>query len=162
MSEITVGMKLQSVKSGIIATVLDVNDKYRTAKIMLSNGTSRTNTLGTLKDKRSWRILGEEEEEAVEEEKLVPMPGAEKLAELKDEIDNAGETLNKIIDHDPTKIDPELIGKFVKKAQKLITGLRRDNSGYHVIIEYNGMTKVFDDKNLQNIRSALGQIYRGE
>lgn len=83
------------------------------------------------------------------EENLVPMPGAEKLAELKKEVQLG-------------MIDKAVLVKFVKKAQKLITQASHDETGYHIVINVNGKDIFYNDKNLQNIRSAIGHIYRGE
>ena len=83
--------------------------------------------------------------EKAEEHQLVQMPGTE--------------------DSDWGKkhwADAALMNKFVKKAQKLITSASHDKTGYHVTIMYDGKTKSFNDKNLQNIRSEIGFIYRGE
>jgi hypothetical protein len=85
----------------------------------------------------------------VVEENLVPMPGAEKLAELKEEVQS-------------DMIDKVVFVKFVKKAQRLITQATHDSHGYHVTINVNGKDIFYHDKNLQNIRSAIGHIYRGE
>lgn len=91
----------------------------------------------------------EEKELETMEENLVPMPGSEKLAELKQEVANS-------------IIDDAVLGKFVKKAQKLITQATKADDGYHITINVNGKDVSYIDKNLQNIRSAIGHIYRGE
>lgn len=85
----------------------------------------------------------------VVEENLVPMPGADKLKDLKQEVTN-------------DMIDQAVFAKFVKKAQRLITKAIHDKNGYHVTINVNGKDIFYHDKNLQNIRSAIGHIYRGE
>ena len=84
-----------------------------------------------------------------EKPELVPMPGTEDP--------DWGEKHYK-----SDTIDEAILDKFVKKAQKLITSVYRDETGYHVTISYNDKTKSFNDKNLQNIRSEIGFIYRGE
>lgn len=83
------------------------------------------------------------------EPELVPMPGTEDP--------DWGEKHYK-----SNTIDEAVFVKFVKKAQRLITAASHDDTGYHVTISYDGKTKSYDDKNLQNIRSAIGHIYRGE
>ena len=85
----------------------------------------------------------------VVEENLVPMPGAEKLAELKKEVQS-------------DMIDEKVFSKFVKKAQRLITKASHSKDGYDITINVNGKDINYHDKNLQNIRSAIGHIYRGE
>lgn len=105
----------------------------------------------TCADGTSYAEVGKEIAEQAkikaEEPKMVQMPGTEDP--------NWGEKHY-------TDRDENLMSKFVKKAQKLITSAYRDDAGYHVTISYEGKTKSFDDKNLQNIRSAIGHIYRGE
>lgn len=65
-------------------------------------------------------------------------------------------------EHASNNIDDAVLSKFVKKAQKLITFASHDKIGYHIVISYNGKVKDYHDKNLQNIKSAIGHIYRGE
>lgn len=59
-------------------------------------------------------------------------------------------------------IDEVVLSKFVKKAQKLITQAIHDKNGYHITINVNNKEIFYHDKNLQNIRAAIGRIYRGE
>lgn len=86
---------------------------------------------------------------SIDSVELVPMPGAEKLSELKEDVQS-------------DMIDNAVLIKFVKKAQRIITQASHDETGYHVTISFNNKTKSYNDKNLQNIRSAIGHIYRGE
>ena len=136
MSEIIVGTKLRSNTSDVIATVTKINKKYNSAIVDLSDGTNNSILLGTLKN--DWTII--EDDEPIKNDEPVTVETA-------------------VTNND---IDQELLSKFVKKAQKLIVAARRDTSGYHITTSYNGNTKTFNDKNLQNIRSAIGKIYRGE
>ena len=101
---------------------------------------------------------------------LVPMPGAEKLAELKEEYCEDGtsyadigkEIAAQAKEKANNVIDNAVFIKFVKKAQRLITGATHSKDGYHITINVNGKEISYHDKNLQNIRSAIGHIYRGE
>lgn len=114
------------------------------------------------------------EKELAKEEKLVPMPGAEKLAELKEEYCEDGRKYSdigkEIAEQAKAKaeackssmIDKVVLSKFVKKAQKMITQAAHDSNGYHITVNVNGKEIFYHDKNLQNIRAALGHIYRGE
>jgi len=91
--------------------------------------------------------LVKEEIEAVkvEEPELVPMPGAEKLTELKDGY-----------------IDPTLLAKLTKKEQKLVTSLFKNEKGYHVTYEFNGKSDFFDSKSMYKIGLKLKYTYKGE
>lgn len=94
---IEVGTVLRATKTGAIGTIIEVNDKFKTAIIEMGDGSSTNYSISTLKDKRRWLPVDAKEEEATIEEEnapempeevhnLVPMPGAEKLADLKKSV----------------------------------------------------------------------------
>lgn len=92
----------KSVSNGEIIKVIGFDDKSKQCIVELENGKTRAYSSATLKDKRKFTLIAEElsnEEYAeigkeiaeqaklkVENHKLVPMPGIEKLEELKNEI----------------------------------------------------------------------------
>ena len=100
---IEVGTVLRTIKTGAIGTIVEVNDRFKTAIIEMEDGSSANYSVSTLKDKRRWLPVDVEEEEVkeatIEEENvpemseevhnLVPMPGAEKLADLKKPVNKA-------------------------------------------------------------------------
>ena len=100
---IEVGTVLRATKTGAMGTIVEVNDRFKTAIIEMEDGSSANYSVSTLKDKRRWLPVGVEEEEVkeatIEEENapemseevhnLVPMPGAEKLADLKKSVNKA-------------------------------------------------------------------------
>ena len=100
---IEVGTVLRATKTGAMGTIVEVNDRFKTAIIEMEDGSSANYSVSTLKDKRRWLPVDAEEEEAkeatIEEENapemseevhnLVPMPGAEKLADLKKPVNKA-------------------------------------------------------------------------
>lgn len=166
MTDITIGTKLRAVKTGLIATVADVNKKYRTAFVEFNDDTNASYSLSTLKDKRRFVVVTNDDDvesvkkqesealEAVSEEHI-----EDPLEEHIVDVEVKEETVEKT---SSSTIDPIVFGKFVKKAQKLITKAIHDENGYHVTIDVNGKNISYNDKNLQNIRSAIGHIYRGE
>ena len=97
---IEVGTVLRATKTGTMGTIVEVNDKFKTAIIEMEDGGSTNYSVSTLKDKRRWLPVDVKEEEvkeaAIEEENapevpeeahnLVPMPGAEKLVDLKKSV----------------------------------------------------------------------------
>lgn len=94
---IEVGTVLRATKTGAIGTIIEVNDKFKTAIIEMGDGSSTNYSISTLKDKRRWLPVDAKEEEATIEEEnapempeevhnLVPMPGTEKLADLKKSV----------------------------------------------------------------------------
>ena len=97
---IEVGTVLRATKTGAMGTIVEVNDRFKTAIIEMEDGSSTNYSVSTLKDKRRWLPVDVEEEEVkeatIEEENapemseevhnLVPMPGAEKLADLKKSV----------------------------------------------------------------------------
>ena len=97
---IEVGTVLRATKTGAMGTIVEVNDRFKTAIIEMEDGSSANYSVSTLKDKRRWLPVGVEEEEVkeatIEEENapemseevhnLVPIPGAEKLADLKKSV----------------------------------------------------------------------------
>ena len=72
-------MKYQNKQTGVVAELVEMNDKSK--MVILQGEKPISCTISTFK--RWWKKV----EEQVQEEKLVPMPGAEKLAELKAEVD---------------------------------------------------------------------------
>ena len=91
---IEVGTVLRATKTGAIGTIVKVNDKFKTAIIEMEDGSSTNYSVSTLKDKRRWLPVDVKEEEVTIEEEnapevpegahnLAPMPGTEKLADLK-------------------------------------------------------------------------------
>ena len=100
---IEVGTVLRATKTGAMGTIVEVNDKFKTAIIEMEDGSSTNYSVSTLKDKRRWLPVDVEEEEVkeatIEEENapemseevhnLVPIPGAEKLADLKKSVNKA-------------------------------------------------------------------------
>ena len=100
---IEVGTVLRATKTRAMGTIVEVNDRFKTAIIEMEDGSSANYSVSTLKDKRRWLPVDVEEEEVkeatIEEENapemseevhnLVPMPGAEKLADLKKPVNKA-------------------------------------------------------------------------
>ena len=100
---IEVGTVLRATKTGAMGTIVEVNDRFKTAIIEMEDGSSANYSVSTLKDKRRWLPVDVEEEEVkeatIEEENapemseevynLVPMPGAEKSADLKKPVNKA-------------------------------------------------------------------------
>lgn len=98
MANITLGTTLKTIK-GEFAKVIAIHEKSKQAIIEFEDGKTRAYSFPTLKDKRKFTIIEDEEvqepkaenenaEEAVSESHLVPMPGIEKLEELKKEVGN--------------------------------------------------------------------------
>ena len=93
------GIQFKNTTTEEIATITEVNDKYKTVIVKLENGKSMTYSFSTIKDKRRWipvestkaeieEIVKETVEETTEvESHLVPMPDIEKLEELKKEYE---------------------------------------------------------------------------
>ena len=93
------GIQFKNTKTEEIATITEVNDKYKTVIVKLENGKSMTYSFSTIKDKKRWipvestkaeieEIVEETVEETTEvESHLVPMPDIEKLEELKKEYE---------------------------------------------------------------------------
>ena len=98
------GIQFKNTDTEEIATITEVNDKYKTVIVELENGKSMTYSFSTIKDKRRWipvedaapvELTDEEISyiendveatiEAAADRGLVPMPGIEKLEELKKE-----------------------------------------------------------------------------
>ena len=98
------GIQFKNIKTEEIVTITEVNDKYKTVIVELENGKSMTYSFSTIKDKRRWipvedaapvELTDEEISyvkndveatiEAAADRGLVPMPGIEKLEELKKE-----------------------------------------------------------------------------
>ena len=100
---IEVGTVLRTTKTGAMGTIVEVNDRFKTAIIEMEDGSSANYSVSTLKDKRRWLPVdveeGEVKEATIEEENasevteeahnLVPIPGAEKLADLKKPVNKA-------------------------------------------------------------------------
>ena len=141
--------KLYSMKMQDLVKVADKLGIKITAQSDKSQAIETILAAEEMNNENEKELTKEEKELETMEENLVPMPGAEKLAELKQEVANS-------------IIDDAVLGKFVKKAQKLITSASHDKDGYHITINVNGKDVSYVDKNLQNIRSAIGHIYRGE
>lgn len=95
-------------KNGEVAEIIEVDEARKTCMIEFEDGKTKNLSFSTLKDRRRWIKLSDADEYVAEvmeqkedlgiecpkidpeeveviEDKLVPMPGAEKLAELKDE-----------------------------------------------------------------------------
>ena len=99
---IEVGTVLRATKTGAMGTIVEVNDRFKTAIIEMEDGSSANYSVSTLKDKRRWLpvdvdVEEEEVKEATIEEEntpempeeahnLVPTPGAEKLVDLKKSV----------------------------------------------------------------------------
>lgn len=94
---IEVGTVLQTVSTGLVGTIVEVNDKSKTGVIEMSDGSTKAQSFTTFKDKRRWLPVDVKEEEVTIEEEnasevpeethnLVPMPGTEKLADLKKSV----------------------------------------------------------------------------
>lgn len=99
MIEIKVGTVLKVANKEDSVKIVQVDDKCKTAIVELPDGATKAYSFTTLKDKRRFTGIGEDDqyiaditepEEEVEvnpeEPELVPMPGAEKLEELKNEV----------------------------------------------------------------------------
>lgn len=152
--------KLYSMKMVDLAAVAEklgikINKKAAKSeaieKILAAEEMNKKNDKEIAKEeKQTKKIFAEIEKPVAPAKKLVPMPGTEDP--------NWGEK------HfaNNEMIDPSVMSKFVKKAQKMITQAIHDSTGYHVTINVNGKEAFYHDKNLQNIRAALGHIYRGE
>jgi len=80
-------MKYQNRKNGVICELVRENKKFKTVTLRDEAGRERDYSSASLT--KSWKRLDEEvpteEKENKKENKLVPMPGADKLAELKEE-----------------------------------------------------------------------------
>lgn len=98
--------------NGEVATVVEVDETRKTCMIEFTDGRTKSLTFSTLKDKRRWTPV---------EDKLVPMPGAEKLAELKDEYAGDGTPL--------AEVGKEIAEQAKQKAKK---------ASKKNLIEYNG------------------------
>lgn len=94
---IEVGTVLRTVSTGLVGTIVEVNDKSKTGVIEMSDGSTKAQSFTTFKDKRRWLPVDVKEEEVTIEEEnapevpeeahnLVPMPGTEKLANLKKSV----------------------------------------------------------------------------
>ena len=64
---IEVGTVLRATKTGAIGTIVEVNDKCKTAIIEMEDGSSTSYSVSTLKDKRRWLPVDAKEEEVEEE-----------------------------------------------------------------------------------------------
>ena len=130
--------------NGEVVTVVEVDETRKTCMIEFEDGRTRSLTFSTLKDKRRWTKLSDDDQyvaeimkqkedlgiecpsiESVEivseDSKLVPMPGAEKLAELKDEYAGDGTPL--------AEVGKEIAEQAKQKAKK---------ASKKNLIEYNG------------------------
>lgn len=65
---IEVGTVLRATKTGAIGTIIEVNDKFKTAIVEMEDGGSTNYSFSTLKDKRRWIPVGAKE---VEEKTVV-------------------------------------------------------------------------------------------
>lgn len=168
MSEIIVGTKLQSKKSELVATVVEINTKCKQAIVDLSNGTNKAYSLATLKDKREWVIMNDDtyveevmqqkadlgiecppiESYEVVEENLVPMPGTQDPEWGKKHFNER---------------DTEYLTKLTKKQQKIITKIYKgEDKLYHVTVDFNGTVTQLDDKSLSKIYLMINAIIKGE
>ena len=100
MANIENGQAMANNK-GELFTIIKVDDKAKTATLKsLETGSTRVYSFTTLKDKRRFTFTESPEEEVEEvtpveateevipeDNNLVPMPGAEKLADLKEEVE---------------------------------------------------------------------------
>ena len=68
---IEVGTVLRATKTGAIGTIVEVNDKFKTAIIEMEDGSSTNYSISTLKDKRRWLPVDAKEEEVTIEEEYV-------------------------------------------------------------------------------------------
>lgn len=68
---IEVGTVLRATKTGAIGTIVEVNDKFKTAIIEMEDGSSTNYSVSTLKDKRRWLPVDAKEEEATIEDEYV-------------------------------------------------------------------------------------------
>ena len=64
---IEVGTVLRATKTGTMGTIVEVNDKFKTAIIEMEDGSSTNYSVSTLKDKRRWLPVDVKEEEVEEE-----------------------------------------------------------------------------------------------
>lgn len=64
---IKVGTVLRATKTGAMGTIVEVNDKFKTAIIEMEDGSLTNYSVSTLKDKRRWLPIDVKEEEAEEE-----------------------------------------------------------------------------------------------
>lgn len=64
---IKMGTVLRATKTGVIGTIIEVNDKFKTAIIEMEDGSSTSYSVSTLKDKRRWLPVDAKEEEVEEE-----------------------------------------------------------------------------------------------
>jgi len=86
-----IGTILKNIKTGEQVEIIKIDDRAKTVIVKKSTGETRPYSMATLKDKRNYITLDSEpipepEPEITEEDSnLVPMPGIEKLVELKEE-----------------------------------------------------------------------------
>ena len=64
---IKVGTVLRATKTGAMGTIVEVNDKFKTAIIEMEDGSLTNYSVSTLKDKRRWLPVDVKEEEVEEE-----------------------------------------------------------------------------------------------
>lgn len=142
MLEIIEGIKLTKT-SGEVVTIIQVDEKFKTAILESQDGTTRSYSFSTIRDKRRFIPATEEVEEVIPEEvydipsgfeesviaeessTLVPMPGIEGLADLKQEytkksritITYKGESLTPAEWGNKYNMDPKRIRLLLRKGK---------------------------------------------
>ena len=131
----------RTVSNGELVKVIEVNEKTKTVLVELPDGKTRSYSPTTLKDKRRFipvesdeelvaEVMKQKEELGIEvpkiteapeivEEKLVPMPGAEKLADLKKKEKGTG-TSRILIEYRGSKKTPIEWGRLLGLDPKYI------------------------------------------
>lgn len=162
-----IGTILKNIKTGKTIEVINFNDVTKVAMVRLEDGKTRPYSITTLKDKRQWIILETQEEEpdyteevmrqkeelgievpdinpeeveiiSKEEHHLVPMPGAEKLAELKKEYSTGKKPRISITYNGETKTPNEWAEKFGMDPKKIRLALRKGKTVEEI---FNGKNK---------------------
>lgn len=107
MATIELGSVFYTTKDNKKGTIVQVNDKSKTAIIEMEDGSTKAQSFTTFKDKRRW-IPGEVSH-------LVPMPGIEKLEELKAEYTHVEE----LSDEEYAQVGLEIAEQAKEKAKKV-------------------------------------------
>ena len=139
-------MKYQNKQNGVVADLIEMNDK---TKMVIIQGPEKPISCTISTFKRWWKKMDDE----VQEQKLVPMPGVEKLAELKEEVAGDGTPLAEVGKEIAEQAEEKV--QEAKKAKKKETG--------KVKTKKEPTRPVFDSEELQSyikdyVTSKKGEI----
>ena len=166
-------MKYENKKTGKIATLISEDEKFKTVILQYEDGTTVTVTNPTLK--RWWKkVLITDINDVTEitnpddidddtyievikkqRENLVPMPGVEKLAELKNEQNT--DTEKELTDDEYAQIGKEIAQQAKQKAEDVKNARAKQKaSGERPIDVAHKICKQFNQFNLTTAKNNVG------